>query len=119
MEYWIPGNVPSSKNSRVWTGKFLVASKSTQKWRKDTANHWKSMREAFRALTEQIAKPLKVTFTFVRGTKHQFDYVNPLQTILDEMVHHGWIDDDNADEVIPIFKPYEYDKNNPGVKIEV
>jgi hypothetical protein len=35
------------------------------------------------------------------------------------MVKYGWITDDNADEMIPIFLEFVYDKNNPGVYINV
>lgn len=118
-KFFIPNNVPSSKNSRQWTGRFLVASKSTQKWRKETASYWSEMAEKFRAVAENLEKPLTVNFTLIRGTRHQFDYVNPLQTILDEMVAYKWIPDDNADEILPVFKPYSYDKANPGVIIEI
>lgn len=62
-------------------------------------------------------RPLHVSFKFVRGTRHTFDYVNPLQTVLDLMVEVGVLDDDNADQIIPVFEPYEYDKDNPGVWI--
>jgi hypothetical protein len=119
MNIFIPGNVPSSKNSRVWTGKFLVASKSTHKWRKDTESYWESMRNEFLEFTKDLQKPLIISFTFIRGTKHKFDYPNPLQTILDEMVTKKWIPDDNADEILPVFEKYEYNKKNPGVKIKI
>ena len=29
---FIPGNTPSSKNSQQWTGKYLVKSKTTQRY---------------------------------------------------------------------------------------
>jgi hypothetical protein len=118
-EIFIPGNVPSSKNSRVWTGKFFVVSKTTTKWRKSTASDWELNRLAFTQKADQLPKPITVKFTFIRGTKHKFDYVNPLQTVLDEMVHKQWIIDDNADEILPVFGTYSYDKENPGVKIEI
>ena len=35
------------------------------------------------------------------------------------MVKNGWIDDDNAEEMIPVFLKYEYDKDNAGVYIDV
>tara|TARA_R110000796_G_scaffold96973_2_gene203679 strand:+ start:1168 stop:1284 length:117 start_codon:yes stop_codon:yes gene_type:complete len=35
------------------------------------------------------------------------------------MTKYGWIADDNADEIVPIFLEYEYDKDNPGVYINV
>jgi hypothetical protein len=66
-----------------------------------------------------MPKPLAVHFQFVRATKHQFDYINPAQTVQDLMVKFGWIDDDNADEVVPVFEPYTFDKTNCGVWIWV
>jgi len=68
---------------------------------------------------KDLQKPYKIQFTFVRGSKHKFDYVNPLQTVLDEMVTFGWLEDDNADEVKPYFGQYSYDKEKPGVWITV
>ena len=38
MKWFIPGNVPSSKNGRRWTGKFFISSKATMKYRKDCEN---------------------------------------------------------------------------------
>ena len=35
------------------------------------------------------------------------------------MVKHGWIEDDNAEFIIPAFTQYIYDKENPGVWIEL
>jgi Holliday junction resolvase RusA-like endonuclease len=64
-------------------------------------------------------KPYKVSFKFIRKSRHKFDYVNPLQTVLDLMVKYLWIEDDNADEIIPSFEPYEYNKEEPGVIIKI
>ena len=36
MKWFIPGNVPSSKNGRRWTGKYFISSKTVMKYRKDT-----------------------------------------------------------------------------------
>jgi len=120
MNSWfIPGNVPSSKNSRQWTGKYFIASKSTQLYRKDTEKYWTDYKESFLEAISGIKPPYVIMFEFIRGTKHKFDYVNPLQTIQDEMVKHGWIEDDNADILIPILIKYKYDKNNPGVRIYI
>lgn len=116
---FIPGNVPSSKNSKQWTGKFLVWSKSAQKYVKDTAPKWKAFATMFKLSAEGIELPLYVEFEYHRKSKHQFDYVNPTQTILDLMKKFGWIEDDNADIIIPVFKPYVYDKENPGVYITI
>lgn len=117
---FIPGNVPSSKNGKIWTGRYLVWSKAAIKYKKDTAVHWKALAVKIKQNEEvfnKTGKPLTVEFQFVRGTKHKFDYVNPLQTVLDLMVEFGCIEDDNADEVIPVFKPYKYDPKKPGVYV--
>jgi len=123
MKIFIPYNVPSSKNGKQWTGKYLVWSKAGQKYRKSTKRHWESSKIDFRKeFIKAVSKsqyPVKVSFKFIRGSKHKFDYVNPLQTVLDLMVEFGWIADDNADIILPVFEQYEYNKNNPGVWIEI
>ena len=60
-----------------------------------------------------------VTFKFIRNSRRKFDYVNPLQTVQDDMVKHGWIPDDHCDIIIPVFEAYEYDKNGSGVLIKL
>ena len=35
------------------------------------------------------------------------------------MVKNGWIEDDNAEFIIPEFVQYEYNKEDPGVHIEI
>lgn len=119
MKWFIPGNVPSSKNSRRWTGKFFIASKTTMKYRKDTNEIYKKYAKAFKTEFDKYELPVSVTFKFFRGSRHKFDYVNPLQTVQDDMTKHGWIEDDNCDIIIPSFKPYEYNKEKPGVIIEI
>jgi len=34
-------------------------------------------------------KPYKIGIHFIRGTHHKYDWVNPIQTIQDEMTHAG------------------------------
>jgi hypothetical protein len=122
-EFFIPNSVPSSKNSKVWTGKFLVWSKAACRYRKDTQKHWLINKIEFRKEVIKAVSanqwPIRVSFKFIRGSKHKFDYVNPLQTVLDIMVEQGWISDDNADVIIPVFEPYEYNKKSPGVVIKI
>jgi hypothetical protein len=118
-EIFIPFNTPSSKNSKQWTGKFLVSNKNTQKWKKDTKKYWEENKADFLEQLKGLPKPYNIEFTFIRKSKHKFDYINPMQTVADEMVHHGWIEDDNVDEIKPFFGNYKYDKNTPGVIIKV
>jgi len=119
IKIWIPGGTPSSKNSRIWTGRFSIASKATSKWWKESQEDWEKNAIKFREEFDKRQKPVKVYFTFVRKSKHKFDYINPAQAVQDEMVKYGYIPDDNADEIIPVFKPYTYDKKKPGVWIEM
>lgn len=111
------GNVPSSKNSKQWTGKFLISSKTTRTYQKNTEWLWAKWRPTFKAWTNDLPKPYRVHFRFVRDSHRKFDYVNPLQTVQDLMVKHKWIEDDNADELLPVLEPYRYSKEYPGVEI--
>ena len=117
--WFIPGNVPSSKNSRRWTGKFFIASKTTMKYRKDTDSIYKKHAASFTKEFVKYELPVYVSFKFIRGSRHRFDHVNPLQTVQDEMVKHGWIPDDNCDIIIPVFEEYEYNKEGSGVLIKL
>ena len=119
MKWFIPGNVPSSKNGRRWTGKYFISSKTVMKYRKDTKSFYQQYASQFQKELKKHKLPVKIAFTFIRGTKHKFDYINPAQTVQDDMVTHGWIEDDNMVNLIPVFKPYKYDKDKPGVLIEI
>jgi hypothetical protein len=116
---FIPGNVPSSKNSKVWTGKFLVHSKPTRKWIKETKPYFIRYCDEFRKVVGRLEKPVFVEFVFVRNSRRLFDYLNPAQTVQDQMVTHGWLEDDNCDILLPSFGKYAYDKHNSGVYINV
>ena len=118
-EIFIPYNVPSSKNSKQWTGKYLVNSKTVQKYIKDTKGYWSYYRNDFSKLLIGKEKPYKISLKFIRGSRRKFDYINPCQTIHDLMVKNNWLEDDNCNEILPIFEVYEYDKEKPGVIINV
>ena len=118
-KWFIPGNVPSSKNGRRWTGKYFISSKTVMKYRKDTKSIYQKYAPQFQKELKKHKLPVKISFTFIRGTKHKFDYINPAQTVQDDMVTHGWLEDDNMVNILPVFKPYKYDKEKPGVIIEI
>lgn len=118
-EIFIPGNVPSLKNSKQWTGKYLVPSKTVSRYLKEHIIDYEKLIYWFYEQFKNKHKPYKISFKFIRGTKHKFDYVNAAQLPLDIMVDLRILDDDNADEVIPVFEPYEYSKENPGVIIKI
>lgn len=116
---FIPCNVASSKNSKQWTGKFLVSSKTTQSYTKATSAFYSVYKNRFKEMVKDLPKPYKIGFYFIRDSKRKADFVNVAQLPLDLMVKHGWIDDDNMDEVIPVFLGYHVDKEKAGLEITI
>ena len=116
---FIAGNVPSSKNSKRWTGKMLINSKTVMNYIKATKSQYVRNRDKFLEMTAGLEYPVVVSFKFIRGSRHKFDYINPAQTVQDLMVKNEWIEDDNANFIIPRFEEFIYDKENPGVEIQV
>jgi len=119
MKWFIPGNVPSSKNGKRWTGKYLISSKTVMKYRKDTTAIYKKLAKSFKKELFKHDLPVTISFKFFRKSRHKFDYINPAQTVQDDMVKHGWIEDDNCEFIIPAFEEFEYNKENPGVEIKI
>jgi Holliday junction resolvase RusA-like endonuclease len=120
------GELYSSKNSRQvvnMRGRTLVLkSKQCQRGEKEFAPQMEELRDAFISECEsqlENRKPLKIAFKIYRKTRRRFDYVNIIQSLLDLMVKHNWIIDDNADEILPVFREYEVDKYNPRVEISI
>jgi hypothetical protein len=144
--FYISGNTPSSKNGRVWTGNYFIASKRTQKWRKDTRLEFLGQALWFQYLASMLPRPLYVEYTFIRNSKHRFDYINLGQAIQDEMVGYlpfnrdkeknslfkgeiatcdhflgqlYWIADDCMTYLKPYYGDFGYDKKHPGVIIRL
>lgn len=118
-KYFIPLNVPSLKNGKQWTGKYLISSKSVTNYIKQTKPWYNVIKFSLIAELETKTKPYKISFKFIRGSRHKFDYINAAQLPLDILVDIGVLEDDNADEVIPVFEPYEYNKEKPGMIITI
>lgn len=125
-EWFIKGyNVPSKKNSRqnfVRNGKQIsIPSKKHAEYVKMTAMQYSVFGKEFRGAVQifGLEYPLRIQFTFIRDSHRRFDYCNACQTVEDIMVSNEWLEDDSAAHLIPSFAPYEYDKNNPGVKIKL
>jgi hypothetical protein len=137
---FIPGNVASSKNSKQIGFTYLKAgqkgvfyiqkngrmvairpslqhSKATSEYIKNTKIHYAINKKHFLKLTDGLSAPYRVAFKFIRGTKHEFDYINAAQIVQDLMVDNGWVIDDSMLYVRPYFMEYGYDKVNPGVYI--
>lgn len=139
---FIPGNVPSSKNSRINTAKGSFASKTVKSYLNSLGiqsyssskklvkgyvnkpNLIESLREDFLKQTSGKELPLEIGFHFIRDSKRKFDFHNIVQVVLDLMTAHDIIIDDNMNCVIPFAlkmnsKFYSVDKENPGVWIKI
>lgn len=121
---FISGNTPSSKNSKQFvtlkTGKtLLINSKTVQKYIKESKVDWLINKNEFLKMLKGKEKPYKVKLFFIRDSKRRFDYINAAQIIFDLMQHYGYIEDDDSQNIIPVFKGFEVDKMNAGVEIEV
>ena len=139
---FIPGNVPSSKNSRINTKNGSFASKTVKDYlnnlgiqsyssRKKTVKGYvnkpnliENLREDFLKQIEGKKLPLEIGFHFVRNSKRKFDFHNIVQVILDILTASDIIMDDNMDCVIPFAlkidnKFYSVNKECPGVWIKI
>lgn len=116
---FISGNVPSSKNSKQWTGKMLINSKTVRNYMKNHCDEWLKNTGKFKEMIKGKEKPYRIGFYFIRDSKRKFDYINAAQLPLDLMQDYDWIDDDDVNNVIPVFLGYEVDKKNPGVRIKI
>lgn len=136
MRIFIPGNVPSSKNSKVATSRGVFHSKTVRKYLQSIGvkSYRKKEHENYRNrpnVFEQAVAPMQVNdfpvvmgFHFVRDSRRKFDFSNALQLIADLLVAHGVIEDDCMDYFVPIpleieGQWYSIDKDNAGVIIEV
>ena len=139
---FIPGNVPSSKNSRINTKHGSFASKTVKgylnslgiqsyssskkivKGYVNKPNVIEGLRESFLKQTEGKELPLEIGFHFVRDSKRKADFHNLVQLPLDLMTSFGIINDDNMDEsfAVPLLidnKFYSINKDFPGVYVDL
>ena len=116
--FYIKGNVPSSKNSKIITrDKRIINSATVRKYIKEYGKQWEDedLIQNFKSTVASKEKPYKLHFYFIRDSKRKFDYINAAQLPCDLMTKYGWIDDDNCDEIVPVFDGYEVDKKNAGL----
>lgn len=118
---FLKGNVPSSKNSKQWTGRMLINSKTVRNYLKNYGKQWEEKAEEFKESIKKnnLEKPYKIGMYFIRDSKRKFDYINVAQLPQDLMVKYNWLNDDNCDEIVPVFLGYEVNKENTGVYISL
>lgn len=145
---FIPGNVPSLKNGKQLfknkkTGKnFITSSDLCKSYVDNSKIQWLMYRSKFKEMIKDKPYPLKIRLIFIRDQHKSFDYGNISQMIWDcisgsiyfkrtknkelnklitkRRLEFSWIDDDDADHLIPDFSEgYGYDPKLPGVIIKV
>jgi len=136
---FIPGNAPSSKNSKI-KGRFFSKTvqnylrsfgiqcfssrKKEVKLYKTIPSKYKYPVEELKELFKNVEYPIKVGLHFIRKTTHKADFINLCQLQFDLWTAFGIIPDDNMDFIIPICtilnkKFYTYDKDNPGIIVTI
>lgn len=116
---YLKGNVPSSKNSKQWTGKKLIPSKTVENYLEQYEIQYKLKANEFKELIKNKKPPYYIGFYFIRNSKRKFDYNNLTQLPQDLMVKYKWLDDDNADYIVPVGIGYEVNKAKAGLIITV
>ena len=140
IELFIPGNVPSLKNSKIKTSRGVFPSKTVTKYlrslgiqsyssRKKEVKEYKDINRP--NIFKEVFSGISITnypcifhFHFIRKSRHKFDFINACQIVADLMVAHDIIEDDNMDYFIPFpllinDSWYSYNKEKPGVIIRI
>jgi len=141
-EFFINGNVPSLKNSKIKTSKGIFPSKTVVKYLKSLGikRYSSKRKEVVHYINKKVVLPTYkkdwdkeiknkkypylIGFHFIRGSKHKFDFHNAVQILADLFTAYDFIEDDNMDYFIPLpykknNKWYSYNKEKPGVWIRI
>ena len=139
---FIEGQVPSSKNSRIngvrknadgsdrlkANGKkdsFSMPNKTVREYKKIAIPQIQQNIQKFHRMLQGRQPPYNVYFKIIRKHKitakggYRFDYHNAIQIFADLMEQCGWIENDDAENIIPHFIPYGYDPERAGMVIMV
>ena len=127
----IPGELYSSKNSRLpliykdHSGKTIKKVVKSPRAR----DHEKRLLQlfagnptfcaSFRSEAEGMPLPLRLHIKIYRRTRQRFDYTNICQNLFDCMVKSNLLSDDSADQLLPVFEPYEVDAGKPRVEMRI
>lgn len=119
---FIPGNVPSLKNSKVKTSRGIFHSPTVSKFirglgiqhfnsRKKEIKGYKdplrpnqieALRDSFKAMKAGKNDPIIIGYHQIRNSKRLFDFSNSVELIQDLMTAHDFIEDDNVKYVFPV-----------------
>lgn len=114
-------NVPSSKNSKIWTGKILIKSKLCQRYIKWAEPLFKANKPLWESQMQKVEQlPIKVEYYFYRDSKRHWDLINILQIIADIMQAEGYLENDDTAHFIPYYAGEEVvKKDKAGFKMRI
>ena len=119
---FIPGNVPSLKNSKIKTARGVFSSPTVNKFIRNLniqkfnarkkevkgyvdpqrPNYIEGLREEFEKMKEGKGDPIFIGYHQVRNSRRLFDFSNSVELIQDLLTAHDIIEDDNVKYVFPI-----------------
>jgi hypothetical protein len=133
---FIPGNIPSLKNSKVKTSRGIFSSPTVNKFLRSIGiqkfnsrkkevkgyvdltrpNQFEALRTEFMKMKSNTSDPIIIGYHQVRNSKRLFDFSNSVEILQDLMTAHDFIEDDNVKHVFPV--PMSIDgklinQNNP------
>lgn len=119
---FIPGNIPSLKNSKVKTSRGIFHSPTVSKFIRSLGiqhfnsrkkeikgykdplrpNKFEALRSSFEAMRKGKDDPIIIGYHQVRNSKRLFDFSNSVELVQDLMTAHDFIEDDNVKYVFPV-----------------
>jgi hypothetical protein len=119
---FIPGNIPSLKNSKVKTSRGIFHSPTVSKFIRSIGiqhfnsrkkevkgyvdasrpNQFEALRDQFEKMKEGKGDPIIIGYHQVRNSKRLFDFGNSVELLQDLMTSHDFIEDDNVKYVFPV-----------------
>lgn len=119
---FVPGNIPSLKNSKVKTSKGIFHSPTVSKFIRSIGiqhfnsrkkeikgykdplrpNKFEAFREEFERMKEGKGNPIIIGYHQIRNSKRLFDFSNSVELVQDLLTAHDFIEDDNVKFVFPV-----------------
>lgn len=119
---FVPGNIPSLKNSKVKTSKGIFHSPTVSKFIRSLGiqhfnsrkkeikgykdplrpNKFEALRSKFEKMREGKDDPIIIGYHQIRNSKRLFDFSNSVELVQDLLTAHDFIEDDNVKYVFPV-----------------
>lgn len=107
----IIGRIPSKKNGKVWTGKYLVSSASHTKWELQASHQIEDFANLF-------IESAEIQIDFYWPDLRNADLTNKAESVMDLLVKMNTIEDDNWKIISDIqLRSCGLDRKNPRAEI--